>query len=119
MVTKQQPTKGAPLNEKMKTTTINQDHEQTSIARSGNKTRIIIKYDVGFGNSLFIRGTGANLNWDKGIPMKNIKNDEWLWETETPFSKAEFKILINDKHYETGHNHMIHSGNMIQYTPRF
>jgi hypothetical protein len=119
MVTKQQPTKNAPISEKMKPAIINQDHEPSSIARTGNKTRIIIKYDVGFGNALFIRGTGANLNWDKGIPMKNIKNDEWLWETETPFSKAEFKILINDKHYESGHNHMIHSGNMIQYTPRF
>lgn len=83
------------------------------------KTRITVKYDVGFGNTLCIRGHGANLSWDKGIPMKNVKNDEWVWETDLPFTTAEFKILINDKNYETGRNHLLHCGTMVQYSPRF
>jgi hypothetical protein len=83
------------------------------------KTRIAVKYDVGFGNNIFIRGKGANLNWDRGIKLTNVKNDEWVWETDIPFSHCEFKMLINDKVYEAGDNHIIASGSTIQYTPRF
>lgn len=82
-------------------------------------TRIIVKYDVGFHNSLYIRGKGANLSWDRGIPLKNVKADEWLWETDVPFTSCEFKILINDKHYEMGINHTLHQGANLHYTPKF
>mgnify|MGYP000656202319 CR=1 FL=1 len=87
--------------------------------KKGPKTRIIIKYDVGFSNEIFLRGKGANLSWDKGIPLKNIKNDEWLWETDVPFTHCEFKVLINDHHYEVGENHKLSCGAHIHYTPKF
>jgi hypothetical protein len=82
-------------------------------------TRIIINYDVGFNNSLYIRGHGANLSWDKGILLKNTKSDEWVWETECAFPNAEFKILINDKTYEVGQNHPLQCGSTIRYKPQF
>lgn len=82
-------------------------------------TRIIIKYDVGFGNQLFIRGKGANLSWDKGILLKNISSDEWVWESNMPFNTCEFKILINDFQFELGENRRLDYGASIQYTPRF
>lgn len=88
-------------------------------SRKGGKTKIVVKYDVGFNNSLFLRGKGASLSWEKGIPLKNIRPDEWVWETEAPFSTCEFKVLINDKQYETGENHRLTSGTQMQYTPQF
>jgi hypothetical protein len=87
--------------------------------RKGPKTRMIIKCDVGFGNSLFLRGKGANLSWDYGVPLQNFKSDEWTWETEASFNSCEFKVLINDKIYEVGENHQLSSGTTIQYTPKF
>lgn len=86
---------------------------------SKSKTRIVVKYDVGFNNQLFIRGKGANLSWEKGIPLINIKNDEWAWETNTPFTSGEFKVLINDTTYEAGDNHPLKAGMNIVYTPSF
>jgi len=86
---------------------------------SKNKTRITIKYDVGFGNSVTIRGEGANLNWHKGTPLVNSKRDEWVFETDASFNKCEFKVLLNDRIYEQGSNHQLHQGATIQYTPRF
>jgi hypothetical protein len=82
-------------------------------------TRVIVKCDVGFGNTLFIRGKGANLNWNKGISLKNIKADEWIWECNQPFSECEFKVLINDVQYEMGENHRVKQGSSVQLTPRF
>jgi len=85
----------------------------------GPKTRVIILFDTGFGNHLTIRGKGANLTWERGIPLHNSKTDEWIWETNTPFNTCEFKILLNDKAYELGENHLLNCGTTIQYTPKF
>jgi hypothetical protein len=85
----------------------------------GGKTRIIVKYDVGFNNTLYIRGKGANLSWTRGLPLKNIKADEWVWETDAPIQAGEFKILINDQMYENGPNHQLNGGNAVQIKPQF
>lgn len=87
--------------------------------KKGNITRVLIKYDIGFGNVLFIRGQGGNLSWEKGIPLQNHKNDEWIWETESSFTNCEFKVLINDEVYEVGDNHPLAQGCSIQYSPKF
>jgi hypothetical protein len=84
-----------------------------------NETRITIKYDVGFSNSLFLRGEGPGLSWDKGIKLRNVKADEWIWETSQPFTRGEFKVLINDSHFEQGDNHKLVSGANVIYTPNF
>jgi len=91
---------------------------KAQLNKSG-ETRIVIKYDVGFNNQLFLRGKGANLSWDRGIKLRNIKNDEWVWETDLPFSICEFKVLINDQHFEQGENHRLTPGAIVQYTPSF
>jgi hypothetical protein len=87
--------------------------------RKKTKTLLLVKYDVGFKNHLFLRGSGANLNWNKGIQMRNIKADEWVWETEASFTLCEFKILINDHQFEIGHNHQLKHGASIEHTPKF
>ncbi|CUI17525.1 hypothetical protein PNK_1920 [Candidatus Protochlamydia naegleriophila] len=96
------------------------DHCSHTLQRKPHsKTRIIIKYDVGFNNQLYIRGKGAHLSWEKGQPLKNVKADEWVWETEAQFSQCEFKVLINDADYESGENHLINCGSSVIYTPHF
>ena len=87
--------------------------------KKGPKTRVVIKYDVGFNNFLSLRGKGGGLTWEKGTALKNVKYDEWVWETETSFTTCEFKVLINDCQYEIGENHPISCGASFQYTPQF
>lgn len=87
--------------------------------KSGLATQILVKYDVGFHNHLTIRGKGANLSWSKGIPLKNNGPDEWIWESDLPFETLEFKILVNDHHYEHGDNHSIKYGEKVHFTPHF
>lgn len=111
----QTPSKSAPH-----TTLTTPNSTAASIQRKkGPTTRVTVKYDVGFSNGIFLRGKGANLSWEKGIPLKNVKNDEWVWETDAPFSTCEFKVLINDSCYELGDNHPLTCGATVQYTPKF
>jgi len=82
-------------------------------------TRLIIKYDVGFSNAIFVRGSGANLSWDKGTMLKNVSHNEWVWEAAEPFTSCELKVLVNDSVYEIGENHTLFAGSTLQYTPKF
>jgi hypothetical protein len=82
-------------------------------------TRVVVKYDAGFGNKLYIRGDGANLNWKKGVLMQNVASDRWVFETDFPFKKCAFKVLINDERYETGDNHLLVCGHTVQVFPKF
>lgn len=83
------------------------------------KTLLRIKYDAGFPNSLYIRGKGGELSWEKGIPLKNVKADEWVWETTNLSNECEYKIVLNDKVFEVGDNHRLRAGANAQITPRF
>lgn len=83
------------------------------------KTKLSVKYDCGYPNKLTIRGEGANLCWEKGIPLKNVKPDEWVFETDAPFGKCHFKILVNDEIYEAGTNRTLVQGTNSTYTPKF
>ena len=82
-------------------------------------TQIIVHYDCGFGNHLFIRGEHGGLNWSAGKPLHNIKASEWTFEIPTFFTECAFKILINDQHYEQGDNHHITCGKVITIEPKF
>lgn len=93
--------------------------DDAPVVVKGAKTLLRIKYDAGFPNSLFIRGKGGGLSWDKGIQLKNVKADEWIWETNNLSNDCEYKILINDRVYETGENHHLRPGSISQITPRF
>ena len=90
-----------------------------SSKKSTPTTTITVKYDVGFANGIFLRGSGANLSWDKGIELKNVSPDEWQWSTRRKFDAAEFKVLINDQLFEIGDNHSICCGDKVTITPHF
>jgi hypothetical protein len=89
------------------------------VEKSAKRTKVVVKFDAGFPNQLFIRGSGANLSWERGQPLRNIQADEWIWEAETTSSRCEFKVLLNDQRYEEGENHKLDPGASISYTPRF
>lgn len=84
------------------------------------KTKIVVKFNCGVQNNLFIRGNGiTSLSWMKGEPLQNVGPDEWIWETERPCTKMEFKILLNDQQFEIGENHTIPYGGIALITPNF
>jgi hypothetical protein len=84
------------------------------------KTKIVAHIDCGFTNNLFIRGEGiSSLSWDKGTQMKNVGPNEWVWESDRPFSTVQFKVLVNDSWFEQGNNHSIAFGQNVEFSPQF
>jgi hypothetical protein len=80
---------------------------------------ITAKVDVGFGNALFLRGSGAGLNWSKGTPLACVSSDTWrivLPGADSPFA---FKFVLNDTAWSTGKDYLAGPGDTVTVTPAF
>lgn len=85
----------------------------------GSKTTVVTKTDIGFGNTLFIRGQGGGLSWDKGVPLRCNSADEWVWEAPGNSEPVEFKLLINDDTWNQGDNLHAEPGQRLVCHPTF
>ena len=92
---------------------------KAAAARKKATTRVIAKFNAGWGNQLFIRGTGAGLDWNKGIPMQCMGEDEWFWEQHVPSGDITFKILVNDANWSQGDDFVVVAGDTIICHPCF
>ena len=82
-------------------------------------TRIIVKYNVGWGNQLYIRGTGAGLTWHKGVLMQCVGEDEWLWEQLVSKGGLKFKVLVNDEVWNLDDDSSVEAGETVIFHPKF
>lgn len=82
-------------------------------------TVIKVKANIGWGNTIYIRGEGANLNWEEGIAMENISDDEWVWTSNHRCKSLTFKLLINDKIWSEGENYAVEKGGNVEVLPHF
>lgn len=86
-----------------------------------NLTVIRVHYDVGWGNSIAIRGDTYPLDWNYGRAARNVGSDVWEWTMERiPDNETfEFKPLINDTTWSTGSNYTGTGGDVIDIWPNF
>ncbi len=82
-------------------------------------TVIQANIDVGFGNTLYIRGEGPGLSWDRGQTLDCLKDDLWSFTIEAAAKPIIFKFLINDETWCTGDDFVVEPGNKITLTPTF
>lgn len=82
-------------------------------------TLIEANIDVGFGNTLYIRGEGPGLNWDRGQTMECTKDDLWSFSIEAAAKPIVFKFLINDETWCNGDDYVVEPGNKITLVPTF
>jgi len=85
----------------------------------GSKTRIVVRAPKGCKDPIYLRGDGAGLSWNKGIRLDHGSGNEWSWETWDQVSRTEFKVLINDKIWEEGPNHVLECGKTVEYSATF
>lgn len=85
---------------------------------NGSVTTIDVKADVGFGNALYLRGEGAGLSWEHGVPLACVDSATWRWSGEVK-APVTFKLLINDQTWSTGNDLTVAPGQKIEITPAF
>jgi hypothetical protein len=112
--------KPVKMNKRTKTSTpqnaaVNATQRTTT---STPKTTIEAKIDVGFGNNLFLRGQGAGLSWDRGIPLTCIDGKTWQWSAVAN-DKLTFKLLLNDTVWAKGADLVATPGQKVEVAPAF
>ncbi len=82
-------------------------------------TFISAQIDIGFGNHLYVRGTGPGLSWDRGVAMDCVGNGLWTTCVKNASATVTFKVLVNDLTWSTGPDFVVQSGQSITITPTF
>lgn len=82
-------------------------------------TTISAAIDVGFGNTLYLRGDGPGLSWDEGVPMECVADDKWTLVVTESARPVAFKFLLNDETWCAGDDYTIEAGGSITLTPEF
>ncbi len=82
-------------------------------------TTIVAQIDVGFGNTLYIRGDGPGLSWEKGTTMDCVADDKWSISLSETAKPVVFKLLINDLTWCTGDDYIAQPGSTVAVTPVF
>jgi len=82
-------------------------------------TTIIANVDVGFGNSLYIRGEGADLSWENGTALENVSPYEWVFCSDTATGEVTFKFLINDEAWADDDDLTVAAGSTSVSSPVF
>jgi len=102
----------------------NQSNHTTEKKKSSHTSNVevVAKADIGWGNTLYIRGEGASLNWDQGQAMQH-NGSEWTWKgttnPNTNNNNLTFKLLINDQIWSTGDNLNATAGSKTVTEPTF
>lgn len=82
-------------------------------------TTISARIDVGFGNSLYLRGDGPGLSWDRGVLMECTGDDRWTYSVGESIRPVVFKFLINDMTWSNGEDYTAKPGSSSVFTPLF
>jgi hypothetical protein len=85
---------------------------------AAKSTVIEAKIDVGFGNTLYLRGQGPGLSWDRGVPCECVDGNTWRW-TAPRAEKLTFKLLLNDSVWARGADLVIGPGERVEVVPAF
>lgn len=82
-------------------------------------TIITAQIDIGFGNQLFVRGSGPGLSWDRGIPMDCVGTGLWTISVKNAAEPVAFKVLVNDLSWSSGADFVVAPGQSVTITPSF
>jgi hypothetical protein len=88
-------------------------------AAKTTSTKITAQFDVGFGNTLYIRGEGPGLSWDRGLAMDCVADDEWTITISDATVPVVFKFLLNDITWCVGNDYVVEPGGSIAVVPSF
>ena len=91
---------------------------QRAVTSTPKTTIVEAKIDVGFGNNLFLRGQGAGLSWDRGIPLTCVDGKKWQWSGNAN-DKLTFKLLLNDTVWAKGADLVAVPGQRVEVAPAF
>lgn len=82
-------------------------------------TTIVAAVDVGFGNTLTLRGAGPGLSWDSGVTLECVADDRWSITLPESSEPIICKFLLNDETWSVGADYTVLPGSSVVFSPVF
>ena len=123
------PVPAKPTTEEPKTQTIESEDMFGDVVPSPVKKRVRTKKSdsavvasvfIGIGNKPFVRGSGAGLNWDKGIAMEFVEIGKWQWIPPAELKEpVELQLFRNDEDADSTGKYTLEPGQQLDLSPVF
>ena len=85
-----------------------------------NDTVCTVSILIGIGNKPYLRGSGAGLNWDAGVPMEFEAIGKWRWVAPADFDgSVELQVFRNDEEADRKGVYALSAGQKLEVTPVF
>ena len=81
---------------------------------------VVASVFIGIGNKPFVRGSGAGLNWDKGIAMEFVEIGKWQWIPPADLDEpVELQLFRNDEDADSTGKYTLEPGQQLDLSPVF
>jgi hypothetical protein len=81
---------------------------------------VVASVFIGIGNKPFVRGSGAGLNWDKGIAMEFVEIGKWQWIPPVDLDEpVELQLFRNDEDADSTGKYTLEPGQQLDLSPVF
>ena len=81
---------------------------------------VIASVFIGIGNKPFVRGSGAGLDWDKGIAMEFVEIGKWQWIPPAELKEpVELQLFRNDEDADSTGKYTLEPGQQLDLSPVF
>ena len=81
---------------------------------------VVASVFIGIGNKPFVRGSGAGLNWDKGIAMEFVEIGKWQWIAPADLDEpVELQLFRNDEDVDSTGKYTLEPGQQLDISPVF
>ena len=81
---------------------------------------VVASVFIGIGNKPFVRGSGAGLNWDKGIAMEFVEIGKWQWIPPAELKEpVELQLFRNDEDADSTGRYTLEPRQQLDLSPVF
>jgi hypothetical protein len=90
------------------------------VSTKKSDSAVIASVFIGIGNKPFVRGSGAGLNWDKGIAMEFVEIGKWQWIPPAELKEpVELQLFRNDEDVDSTGKYTLEPGQQLDISPVF
>ena len=91
-----------------------------SVRTKKSDSAVVASVFIGIGNKPFVRGSGAGLNWDKGITMEFLEIGKWKWIPPAELKEpVELQLFRNDEDMDSTGKYTLEPGQQLDISPVF
>ncbi len=98
-----------------------QDTEEVSnlVPENNSSITLIAHLNLDISSTPYVRGEGAGLSWNEGVPMEFIEIGKWEWTVENAIESTACRIFKDDSLAAKGDDIVIEVGERAEVYPEF